>query len=270
MAARPVRVLLVDDDVDVRALVRTCLEIDGRFEVVGEAANGVEAVERVGPGDVDVVVLDRDMPVMDGLTALPLIHERAPGVEVVLYTARVDNGTKQAAVSAGAVDIVDKRDTGMRLVERLADTLGTHWSDDDEVRVRVGPVPSAAALAWVDNSRTIIDAFVAHPEVLDEPLDAADATRFYQLLDLWRQVASGEETFCWVATAEVAEVERLVRVWATLDNVSDEQLARVGCTWSPPEAKPFFESLTGGVLAALERHEETRQLARSLGTKWRS
>lgn len=274
MVPRPVRVLVVDDDGDVRALVRACLEIDGRFDVVGEAVDGQQAVDRVAADpDVDVVVLDRDMPVMDGLTALPLIHERAPGVEVVLYTARADADTRQAAVSAGAADIVDKRDAGMALVERLADTLLTRWGaadDEAEVRVRIGPVPSAAAVAWVENSAAILEAFVAHPEMLDEPLVEADARRFQQLLDLWRQIASGRDIFTWVGTAAREEVERLVRVWAALDSVSDEQIAALGCSWSPPDARPFYLALTSGVVAALERHQETQDLARALSQKWGS
>lgn len=271
MAPRPVRVLVVDDDADVRALVRACLEIDGRFEVVAEAGDGQAAVQQVAEADVDLVVLDRDMPVMDGLTALPLIHERAPGVEVVLYTASADAETKQAAVTAGAADTVDKRSSGMALVERLADTLVTRWGaadDEAEVRVRVGPVPSTAAVAWVDNSSAILEAFVAHPEVLEAPLVEADVARFRQLLDLWRRTASARETFCWVGTAAREEVERLVRVWAALDSVSDEQIAALGCSWSPPEGRPFYEALTGGVLAALDRHQETQGLARMLSQKW--
>jgi CheY-like chemotaxis protein len=267
-------VLVVDDDADVRALVRACLEIDGRFEVVAEVADGQAAVDRVtADPDVDVVVLDRDMPVMDGLTALPLIHERAPGAEIVLYTARADAETKQAAVTAGAAGIVDKRDAGMALVERLTDTLLDRWGaadDDAEIRVRIGPVPSAAALAWVTNSAAILDAFVAHPEMLDVPIVEADAARFRQLLDLWRQFASTRESFCWIGTAAREEVERLVRVWAALDSVSDEQIAALGCAWSPPEARPFYEALTRGVVAALERHHETQDLARTLSQKWGS
>lgn len=262
------RVLVVDDDADVRALVRLCLEIDDRFEVVGEAADGRVAVEQVASTDVDVVVLDRDMPVMDGLTALPLIHARKPGVDVVVYTSRADAETKQAAVSAGAVDVVDKRAAGMQLVERLADMLVTRWGADDvEVRVRVGPLPSAAAATWVENSSRILDGFVARPDVLAAPLAPGDAARFRQLLDLWREVAEAEEVFCWVGTATRAEVERLARVWAVLDGVTDAQLAEVGCSWSPPEGRPFYDALTAGVAAALDRHLETAGLAQALGTK---
>ena len=50
--------------------------------------------------------------------------------------------------------------------------------------------------------------------------------------------------------------------------MSDQQLEALGIHWSPPEGQPFFHALTAGVLRALERHEETKELAARLSTQW--
>lgn len=80
------RVAVVDDETDVRVLLRMYLN-DERFSVVGEAANGREALSLVNEQRPDVVVLDLNMPAMDGAEALRLIKDRWPGVKVVVHTA---------------------------------------------------------------------------------------------------------------------------------------------------------------------------------------
>lgn len=80
------RVAVVDDENDVRLLLRMFLN-EERFAVVGEAANGKEALHIVDQQRPDVVVLDLNMPAMDGAEALRLIKERWPGVKVVVHTA---------------------------------------------------------------------------------------------------------------------------------------------------------------------------------------
>lgn len=265
----PVRVLVVDDDEDIRALLRTLFVLDDRFQVVAEAADGLAALDAVANGPVDLVVLDCDMPVMDGLTALPLLRERSPDAAVVIYTARADTISRQAVIAAGAVDVVDKLHLGARIVERLADTLVAHWSADDaDVEISVGPVAGDAATLWVENSSRIVEAVVANPSVLPDPLRDDEIQTFRDLLALWQQIASSEPVFYWRARAKVADVDRMVRAWAAVDALSDEQLALLGCTWSPPEARPFFEALTTAVVSALGRHEETRQLAARLREGW--
>ena len=84
--ARRLRVVLVDDAHDLRALLSRLLVRDGRFEVVGEAGDGETGVEVVARTRPDAVLLDLAMPVMDGLQALPLIRDRSPDTRVVVLT----------------------------------------------------------------------------------------------------------------------------------------------------------------------------------------
>ena len=80
------RVAVVDDETDVRVLLRMYLN-DERFAVVGEAGNGLDAISLVGAQRPDVIVLDLNMPAMDGAEALRLIKQQWPGVKVVVHTA---------------------------------------------------------------------------------------------------------------------------------------------------------------------------------------
>ena len=268
-APRRVRVAIVDDLADVRLLLRVLFETDDRFEVVGEARNGVEAIELAESMSPDVIVLDRQMPVMGGVEALPEIRRRAPRAAVVLYTAGADTNTAQAALAAGALQVLDKAGSATAFVDELATVLLGHWaSPDADVEIRVGPVTSAAARAWVANTQGIIAAIRAQPEVLGEPVPDDVLDLFERFLEEWAAVAADTEVFRWVARADVAEVQRLVEHWAAVDRMTDEQLERLGVQWSPPEAAPFFRALTAGVLDAIAAKEGMRQLADTLARQW--
>src|SRR3954451_5271357 len=80
------RVMVVDDSVVVRGLVARWLEESGEFDVVATASNGRIAVEALGRVEPDLVVLDIEMPEMDGLTALPLLLQRRPNLKVVVVS----------------------------------------------------------------------------------------------------------------------------------------------------------------------------------------
>ncbi len=82
----PIRVLLVDDVVEVRRLVRTSLRFRGGFEVVGEAADGAEAVRLASQLRPDVVVLDLGLPDIAGREVLTRVRAAAPGSKVVVFS----------------------------------------------------------------------------------------------------------------------------------------------------------------------------------------
>jgi DNA-binding NarL/FixJ family response regulator len=96
-----IRVLIADDHAIVREGVRHVLEDDG-FEIVGEAANGREAVELAASRAPDVVVLDLSMPEMTGLDAVPRIRERAPGARVLVLSIHDHDEYVAQSVRAGA------------------------------------------------------------------------------------------------------------------------------------------------------------------------
>lgn len=266
---RRVRVVIVDDTEDIRLLLRFSFRTDPRFELVGEGVNGREAIDLAARERPDLMVLDRQMPVLGGVEALPEIRAVSPRTAVVLYTAGADAGTYQAAVSAGAVQVVEKGAMASSVVDTLAGILVAHWaSDDASVEVRVGPVASEAARIWVANTAQILEALRRRPEVLAEPVPVEVLDLFARFLDTWSQVAREQEIFTWVARTTPSEIQRLVEYWAAMDRLADEDLARLGCQWSPPEALPFFHALTAAVIEALDAHAESRELAHSLAAQW--
>lgn len=82
----PIRVLLVDDTALFRTAIAELVDAQDGLTVVGEAENGLEAVEKARALKPDVVVMDVEMPVMDGVQATRLIREQTPGVKVVMLT----------------------------------------------------------------------------------------------------------------------------------------------------------------------------------------
>ncbi|MFH9723525.1 response regulator [Streptomyces sp. NPDC017254] len=86
MAGQPIRVVIADDEPLIRAGIRMILISDPEIEVVAEAANGREAVEAARAHAADVVLLDIQMPVLDGLSALPELRRAAPAARVIVLT----------------------------------------------------------------------------------------------------------------------------------------------------------------------------------------
>ncbi|MDQ1397207.1 MAG: hypothetical protein QOG64_2466 [Acidimicrobiaceae bacterium] len=258
-AERRVRVLVVDDSHVVRFSVGALLEDDDRFEVVGEGTNGLEAIDLAGDLQPDLVLLDREMPVMGGLEAIPAIRERAPHAAVVLYTAFVDGAIAQAAFSAGADEILEKGKSPLDLVDDLSTILLSRWADPDAADVRIGPIAADAALVWIDNTATIVEALREHSDVVAVPADVLEL--FQRFLETWRGIARTNDDFTWAAKASVSEVRRIVEQWVAINALSDQQMAELGCVWSPPEGAVFYEALVEGIGAALGRHQETRQLS---------
>ena len=110
----PFRVMLCDDSLVARAALARLLAVDPAIRVVAQAPDGRQAIATLDAMTAadrpDVVLLDLEMPVMDGLTALPLILRAAPGVQVIVASALSQRGAAAAmqALRAGAVDYVPK------------------------------------------------------------------------------------------------------------------------------------------------------------------
>ena len=267
--SRRVRVGIVDDSAEIRGFLRSFLDADGRFDVVGEAADGEQAILLATSVAPDLIILDHQMPGLTGVAALPEIRRRAPATAVILYAGGTDAGTEQAALAAGALAVLNKMAVGPSVVDWLADVLVGHWaSPNADVEVRLGPVEAAAARVWVNNTSTIVSALRAHPEVLAEPVPPEVLEQFDRFLDLWRTLAAETEEFYWLARAGVADVEHLVDCWARIDRMSDDQLAALGVHWSPPEGRPFFDALTACVLKAVSSRDEMQALAAVLAGQW--
>jgi two-component system, chemotaxis family, protein-glutamate methylesterase/glutaminase len=104
-----IRVLVTDDSLFMRAAIKKLLERDGRFEVVGEAKDGKDAIDKVRALRPDVCTMDFNMPVLDGISALREIMRTRP-TPVVMLSAHTREGARETidALREGAVDFVTK------------------------------------------------------------------------------------------------------------------------------------------------------------------
>lgn len=126
MNVKPIKVLIVDDSFLMRRVIRNIIEKDSDFEVVDEAANGLEALECTALKNPDVILLDIEMPKMDGLEFLR--HAALlTNARIVIISSVAQLGSPQAveALSLGASDIVPKPSgvLSMDLEERKSQEL---------------------------------------------------------------------------------------------------------------------------------------------------
>ena len=121
----PKRILIVEDEVSVRHAVRTFLEHQSQLEVCGEAANGVEALDKAVSLRPDLILLDLSMPIMNGVEVASLLRARMPATPVVVYTMFDDVLGKPLAATLGIAAIVSKSDGLAKLVARIEALLAS-------------------------------------------------------------------------------------------------------------------------------------------------
>ena len=166
-----IRVLIADDSSTARLMLRRLLSADSRIEVVGSASNGRLALDQLASNSPDVVLLDVDMPELDGLATLKEIRRTHPKLPVIMFSRLTQRGTGETieALLLGADDCVLKPDTsdGLRdcvnhvllprihaLAARGVGTGGTASSVSQGLRVQSAlpvettkPAPTAASAA---------------------------------------------------------------------------------------------------------------------------
>lgn len=159
-AQHPIRVVVVDDVPEIRDIVQMMLESDGRFRIVGQAADGARGIDCVTREQPDVVLLDLDMPGMSGWDALPRIRDVAPAAAVIIFSGD-DNPstTRRLAHERGAQGFLQKGTEARLLASQLLKEIG---------RAPQGPVAPARSESL--------------PLIPDEPPDVL-ARRLAEIID---------------------------------------------------------------------------------------
>ncbi len=119
---KEIRTLVVDDSPFARELIMDILSTDKEIKVVGEAANGMEATQKVRDLKPDIVTIDIEMPVMNGIDAIEEIMA-ANAVPILVVTTRGDAKTAYDAISRGALDIVVKPDVSREGAREFIDKI---------------------------------------------------------------------------------------------------------------------------------------------------
>jgi two-component system, NarL family, response regulator NreC len=115
----PLRILLVDDHETVRQGLKLLLDREADLEVVEEASNGAEAIERAAAEDVDVVVMDLSMPGMSGVVATRTLRQLRPRLPVVSLTRHADPSFLEELLRAGANAYVLKQSPHAELLRAI-------------------------------------------------------------------------------------------------------------------------------------------------------
>jgi two-component system, NarL family, response regulator LiaR len=102
------RILLVEDHKNVRNALNTYLGVYEDLKVIGEAANGPDAINICRHFQPDVVLMDINLPGMDGITATQMIKKEFPSIQVIILTGFGDSDNKDAAMRAGAAVYISK------------------------------------------------------------------------------------------------------------------------------------------------------------------
>lgn len=132
----PLRIVLADDHAVVRMGLRRILEADGGFQVVGEAEDGREAVQKATALRPDVLVLDVSMPRMTGLEVLRELKHAENGTPLrsILLTASIDQAGMLSAVQLGARGIILKTAASETLLDGIrAVAAGDYWLDRERI-----------------------------------------------------------------------------------------------------------------------------------------
>jgi two-component system chemotaxis response regulator CheY len=117
------KVLIVDDAAFMRMMIKDILE-KNNFEVVGEASNGLIAVDLYKKEKPDVVTMDITMPDMDGIEAVKAIKEFDPAAKVIMCSAMGQQSMVMDAIKAGAKDFIVKPFQADRVLEAINKVLG--------------------------------------------------------------------------------------------------------------------------------------------------
>lgn len=151
MSSKPIRVMVVDEHGMVRKGIVAFLKNNPQLEIVGEAENGREAVdlcERLTP---QVILMDLQMPEMDGITATRIIRSQYPQIQIIALTSFQDRDKVQEALAAGAISYLLKNVTGDDLAEAILDAYaGRATLAQEAVRALIQPPPTSPAPAGFD------------------------------------------------------------------------------------------------------------------------
>ena len=135
-----IRVLIVDDHQMVREGLKVLLSTYEDIEVVGEAANGLEALDRCRLVDPDVVLMDVRMPVMDGPEATAEIGLIYPEIRVIALTSYIDQESVERALDAGAISYLLKDARPEALTQAIRDAVDAdpELARDTKIRALCG------------------------------------------------------------------------------------------------------------------------------------
>lgn len=137
LKTKRIRILVVDDENVVREGFVAILRLQPDMQVVGEALDGIQAVELASRTKPDVVLLDLKMPKQDGLTTIPLLKEICPETRILVLTGTAESDRVFQAVKSGALGFLLKDATRIQLLQAIREVANGQASIQPNIAVRV-------------------------------------------------------------------------------------------------------------------------------------
>jgi len=147
--ADKIRVLIVDDVADTRENVRKLLQFESDVDVVGAARSGKEGIQLSQELDPDVVLMDINMPDIDGISATESIRQKSPQVQVIILSVQNDQNYMRRAMLAGARDFLTKPPIGDELISairRAGEMSRSERSKSTQARLVASAVPGSGQM----------------------------------------------------------------------------------------------------------------------------
>jgi two-component system, NarL family, response regulator LiaR len=134
---KKIRTLVVDNENLVRDGIVTILTVQPDIEVIGEATDGIEAVQLARKTKPDVVLLDLAMPKQDGLVTIPLLKELSPDIKILVLTSFDESDRAYQAIKSGALGYLLKDSTRVQLLQAVRDVADGKASIQPSIAIKV-------------------------------------------------------------------------------------------------------------------------------------
>lgn len=252
-ASDSIRVMLVDDSAVVRGLVTRILEAEPGIQIAASVGNGQMAMAALERNEIDVVILDIEMPIMDGMTALPKLLQIDPGLKIIMQSTLTLKGAdiSMRALEMGAADYIPKptatkdlaggADFKAELVGKIR-ALGTARRRDPKRPARPGGPPTARATTQITPSPRVA---IHPPGPLSLRTHAAEPP---DIIAIGSSTGGPQALFALLGTMRVGTVHQPIVITqhmpATFTTILGEHISRVS-GWDAREAQDG-ETVKGG------------------------
>jgi DNA-binding NarL/FixJ family response regulator len=194
-----IRVLLADDHSITRNGLKTILSLYDDIVLVGEASNGMDAIKICKKTNPDIILMDLDMPIMDGVSATGIIRKECPGVKVIALTSFTDKKLVNNAIKAGASSYIVKNISPDELIKAIRSTfLGKIILSPQAVKAIVEEIkdPSVKKISLTIQELNVLELLVkgCSNKVIAQKLFISNHTVKFHVTSILSKLGAGTRT----------------------------------------------------------------------------
>ena len=194
-----IRVLLADDHSITRNGLKTILSLYDDIVLVGEASNGMDAIKICKKTNPDIILMDLDMPIMDGVSATGIIRKECPGVKVIALTSFTDKKLVKNAIKAGVSSYIVKNISPDELIKAIRSTfLGKIILSPQAVKAIVEEIkdPSVKKISLTIQELNVLELLVkgCSNKVIAQKLFISNHTVKFHVTSILSKLGAGTRT----------------------------------------------------------------------------